>query len=426
MANIIILGTQWGDEGKGKIVDLLTPHFDIIARYQGGHNAGHTVCIDQRQFILHLIPTGILHQGKKCLIGNGVAVDPQALLRELKGLQKEGVQFAGRFFVSDRAHIIMPYHHLADQQSEDKMGRRKIGTTGRGIGPAYADNMARVGLRMGDLLEPARLREQLRANLAAHGQEGELEEIYKNYLEYAQQLAPYVADTSRLINQAMDAGEGVLFEGAQGTFLDVDHGNYPYVTSTSSCAGGACTGLGVGPTRIDGCLGIVKAYTTRVGNGPLPTELHGEEGEFLRKEGAEYGATTGRPRRCGWFDAVVARYAVQVNDIRALVVTKLDVLDGYSKIKLCVGYELEGKRLEGFPASIRQVEECKPIYEELPGWQCSTRGITSYERLPVNTRRYLERIQQLSGAEIVLVSTGPERSQSIIRPNSLLAKWLKR
>ncbi len=425
MANIIILGTQWGDEGKGKIVDLLTPHFDLIARYQGGHNAGHTVCIDQRQFILHLIPTGILHQGKKCLIGNGVAVDPQALLRELKKLQKEGVQFADRFFVSDRAHIIMPYHHLADQQSEHEMGGRKIGTTGRGIGPTYADKMARVGLRMGDLLEPARLREQLQANLVALAQEAQLEEIYENCLDYAQQLAPYIADTSRLINQAMDAGESVLFEGAQGTFLDVDHGTYPYVTSSSACAGGACTGLGVGPTRIDGCLGIVKAYTTRVGNGPLPTELHGEEGEFLRKEGAEYGATTGRARRCGWFDAVVARYAVQVNDIKALAVTKLDVLDGYSRIKICVGYELEGKRLESFPASIRQVEDCQPIYEELPGWGCSTRGISSYEQLPANTRRYLERIQQLSGAEIVLVSTGPERNQSIIRPNSLLTEWLE-
>ena len=424
MANIIILGTQWGDEGKGKIVDLLTPHFDIIARYQGGHNAGHTVYIQKRQFVLHLIPTGILHEGKKCVIGNGVAVDPEALLRELDELKSKGVCFKGRFFLSDRAHMIMPYHHVADKRNEARKGLNKIGTTGRGIGPAYADKMARVGLRIGDLLEPARLKEQLQINLAAQGQQKQFEEIYRQYLGYARQLEPYISNTSCLINRAMDAGEKVLFEGAQGTLLDVDHGTYPYVTSSSACAGGACTGLGVGPTRIDGCLGILKAYTTRVGNGPFPTEMHGEEAEALRREGDEYGATTGRARRCGWFDAVVARYAVQLNDIKALAVTKLDVLDSYPRLKLCVGYELDGKRIEQLPASIRQVQDCRPIYEEMPGWNCNTRGIKSYEELPLNTRRYLERIQELVGAEVALISTGPERNESIIRPHCVLADWL--
>ncbi len=424
MSNIIILGMQWGDEGKGKIVDLLTPHFNIIARYQGGHNAGHTVCIENKQYILHLIPTGVLHEGKKCIIGNGVAVDPQALLKELDELEKDGVNFAGRFFVSDRAHMIMPYHHLADRQSEDKMGTLKIGTTGRGIGPAYADKMARVGLRVGDLLDTRRLKEQLATNLAAAGLEARLEEVYQLYAGFGKRLTPYIVNTSYLINNAMDSGGSVLCEGAQGTFLDVDHGTYPYVTSSSACAGGACTGLGIGPTRIDGCLGILKAYTTRVGNGPFPTELDGAEGEFLRKEGAEFGATTGRARRCGWFDAVVARYAVQVNDIKALAVTKLDVLDSYSTIKLCVGYELNGERLQSFPANINELNDCRPVYEEMPGWARTTRGINKYEDLPETTKRYLERIQELTGAEISLVSTGPKRSESILRPDSVLAGWL--
>lgn len=425
MSNIIILGTQWGDEGKGKIVDLLTPYFDIIARYQGGHNAGHTVCINDKQFILHLIPTGILHENKKCVIGNGVAVDPQALLAEVEDLQKKGLNFAGRLFISDRAHMIMPYHHKVDQESENQKGARKIGTTGRGIGPTYADKMARVGIRIGDLLETDRLKDQLKINLQILGLESEFEEIYEQYTNYIPKIAPYIIDTSQLINDAIDKGETVLFEGAQGTFLDVDHGTYPYVTSSSSCAGGACTGLGIGPTRITGCLGIVKAYTTRVGNGPLPSELNGDEGEFLRKEGAEYGATTGRPRRCGWFDAVVVRYAVQLNDIKALAVTKLDVLDSYEKIKICVGYELEGKRLTSFPSSINKLEACQPVYEELPGWNSSTRNIATYDQLPQAARQYLERIQELTGAEIALVSTGPKRSQSMILPNSQLARWLK-
>ncbi|MBI5788388.1 MAG: adenylosuccinate synthase [Candidatus Schekmanbacteria bacterium] len=426
MAKIVIIGTQWGDEGKGKIVDLLTPYFDNIARYQGGHNAGHTVCVKGTQFILHLIPTGILHPGKKCIIGNGVAVDPQALIKEMDELKREHIDFSRRFFVSDRAHMIMPYHLLADQQAEKKMGQRKIGTTGRGIGPAYIDKMARTGLRMGDLLEPDKLAEQLKVNLTVVGNVRHFAEIYPQYLEYAQKLIPYITDASLLLNQAMDKGESVLFEGAQGTMLDIDHGTYPYVTSSSACAGGACTGLGIGPTRIDGSLGVVKAYTTRVGNGPFPSELHGAEGEALRNKGAEFGATTGRARRCGWFDAVVVRYAVQINDIKSLAVTKLDVLDGYDKIKLCVGYELNGKRIDYFPANIKQVEDCQPIYEEMPGWRCSTKGITDYNRLPEATRFYLKRIGELTGAEISLISTGPERDETIFCSGTLLDGWLNR
>ena len=422
MANVVIVGAQWGDEGKGKIVDLLAERVDVVARYQGGHNAGHTVNIAGRQFILHLIPTGILHPDKICLIGNGLVVDPKALLEEIQELQRQGIDCQGRLFVSHRAHLIMPYHRGADQQDSQAQGLRCIGTTGRGIGPAYADKMGRVGILAIDLLDEELFLEKLKNNLPADNPQL-LEEHFREYIAYAAQIKPYLADTTGLIHQAIQQGKRILFEGAQGTMLDVDHGTYPYVTSSSATSGGACTGLGVGPTLIGGVLGVAKAYTTRVGHGPFPTEQDNACGEKLRAHGGEYGATTGRPRRCGWFDAVVVRHAVMVNGIQSLALTKLDVLDDYPALKVCVGYEWKGQRLNTFPAQLRAMQEVTPVYEELPGWQCNTQGITRYQDLPVNARRYVERLQELTGAEISIISTGPQRQQTILGPQTLLEKW---
>ncbi len=432
MANIVVVGIQWGDEGKGKIVDYLSRYVDIVARYQGGHNAGHTVLLtgnnkSNRQVILHLIPTGILRPGKKCVIGNGVVVDPKALLEEMNMLTGCGIDYAGRLFISHRAHLILPYHRKIEQEEENSSAPlRRIGTTGRGIGPAYVDKMSRSGIMMTDLLDKDLFREKLRLNSISRGLDDERlsEQLTEEYCRYGEQIKPYLADTSALLNQAIDQGESLLFEGAQGTLLDIDHGTYPYVTSSSATAGGACTGTGVGPTKITGALGVVKAYTTRVGHGPFPTELQNEMGEKLRRDGGEYGATTGRPRRCGWFDAVAVRYAVRLNGVEALALTKLDVLDDCPRIKICVGYSWRGETLVSFPDNLAVLQECRPVYEEMPGWLTTTQGISRYSELPERTRNYLQKIQELAGADAALISTGPGREQTILTDNSPLKNWL--
>jgi len=426
-----VVGLQWGDEGKGKIVDILSKHTDIIARYQGGHNAGHTVVIHRETFVLHLIPSGILHEGKLCVIGNGVVIDPKALLEEIGQLEKRGVKVQNRLFISYRANLIMPYHRVLDQAREKAVGARKIGTTGRGIGPAYEDKMARLGIRVADLLHEETFKEKLRENLALkndllrhyQAEEMSFEDICEQYLGYAKILRNYAADTSLLMHQALKKGQSILFEGAQGTMLDIDHGTYPYVTSSNASAGGACTGLGIGPTSIDGVLGVMKAYTTRVGEGPFPTELHDEIGQSMRKHGAEFGATTGRARRCGWFDALVAKYAVRINGVSSIAVTKLDILDHYERIKICIGYNYKGELLKEFPYLPGILEEALPVYEELDGWRTSTTGLDLLEKLPYQARTYIDRLSELSGAEVSVISTGPERDQTIYVPGSQVMKW---
>ncbi len=421
--NLVVIGTQWGDEGKGKIVDLLSEQADYIVRYQGGHNAGHTVVVGDDMIVLHLIPTGLLHPGKIGIIGGGVVVDPVALLEEIAMLSARNISVAGRLFISETAHLIMPYHRALDRESEKMKGARKIGTTGRGIGPAYADKMARCGIRVVDLMDPARFREQLESNLAetnpflatAYQMEPfRLEDVYSEYMGHAEAIRPYIADTVRQIHQGMDAGRNFLFEGAQGTHLDVDFGTYPYVTSSSAAAGGACTGSGVGPTQIDAVLGVAKAYTTRVGSGPFPSELSNDMGERLRTKGREFGATTGRPRRCGWFDAVAVRYAVRVNGLTSLAITKLDVLDGLSEIPVCVGYEVEGRLLHDMPASLSTLQKCTPVLRSLPGWDTPTTGATVYETLPQNARRYLESLSEYVGCRIDIVSASSKRGETIL------------
>ena len=421
--NLIVVGAQWGDEGKGKIIDLLSERVEVVVRYQGGHNAGHTVVSDGKTVVLHLIPTGLLHPGTMGVIGNGVVIDPHALLEEISALSTQGHTLSGRLFISETAHLIMPYHKAIDKESERTKGSRKIGTTGRGIGPAYADKMARVGIRMGDLLDPERFRTQLTANVIEMNDlmgrryqtpEFDLDSIYKNYLGYADQLRPYMADTPLLINQWMDEGRAILFEGAQGTHLDVDLGTYPFVTSSNAAAGGACTGAGVGPTRIDAVLGVVKAYTTRVGSGPFPSELSDSLGKMLREKGGEFGATTGRPRRCGWFDVVMVAYAVRVNHLTSLAITKLDVLDGLPDIDVCVAYEYKGKRYQNLPTSLSVLENCTPVLERYAGWDRPTAGITDYNQLPQNAKTYLEALSRLVGCRIDLISTHFERGATIV------------
>lgn len=421
--NIVVIGAQWGDEGKGKIVDLLSEKADYVVRYQGGHNAGHTVVIGDKMIVLHLIPTGLLHPGKVGVIGHGVVIDPKALLEEVGTLSSQGISIAGRLFISEAAHLIMPYHKAIDKESEKMKGTRKIGTTGRGIGPAYADKMSRIGIRIVDLLDPALFRERLSTNLIEmnyflkqlYKVEGfDLEKVYKEYMGYAQKMAPYVGDTARLINQAIDDGRHVLFEGAQGTHLDVDMGTYPYVTSSNATAGGACTGTGVGPTRIHQVLGVAKVYTTRVGSGPFPSELNNTTGVTLREKGGEYGATTGRPRRCGWFDAVLVRHAVRTNYLSSLAMTKLDVLDGFSTIEICVGYQYEGKTYTDMPSSLRVLEKCTPILEEYPGWLESTAGATSHTKLPKKAKAYLKAISKHVGCRIDIVSASSKRGETIV------------
>jgi adenylosuccinate synthase len=423
MPALVVIGTQWGDEGKGKIVDLLSEQADGVVRYQGGHNAGHTVVLGQETFVLHLIPSGILQPGKLCVIGNGVVVDPAALIEEATNLEKRGVPVRGRLLVSSNAHLIMPYHKAIDKESERLKGARRIGTTGRGIGPAYVDKMARIGIRVGDLLEPDHFREKLTANLAEMNflleqtykvERFDLEKVYREYMGYASEIRDYIADTALILNQWIDEGKRVLFEGAQGTHLDVDHGTYPFVTSSSATSGGACTGTGVGPTRITAVVGVVKAYTTRVGSGPFPTELKDDTGVQLQERGHEFGATTGRARRCGWFDAVLVRYAVRVNGLSGVAVTKLDVLDACKQISLCVGYRYGGKTFREMPSSLTVQETCEPIYETMEGWGCSTTGIQRYEQLPIRAKDYLSRLEERIGCRIFLISTGTRREEAIL------------
>lgn len=422
MSGLVVVGTQWGDEGKGKIIDLLAERVDVVARYQGGHNAGHTIVLGGDRFVVHLVPSGIFHPGKVCVIGNGVVVDPAALLEEVQLLRERGIAMEGRLFVSSRAHLILPYHKAIDKESEKLRGIRRIGTTGRGIGPAYVDKMARVGIQVGDLLDADLFREKLQANLLEmnylmeHRYEiprFELEEIFETYRGYGKAVASYVADTGLLLHRALKEGKRVLFEGAQGTLLDVDFGTYPYVTSSSACAGGASTGTGVSPLALTGVLGVAKAYTTRVGSGPFPTELRDALGELFRERGGEYGATTGRPRRCGWFDAVAVRYAARINGLTGLALTKLDVLDSSETVRVCVAYRLRGETVGEFVGSARDLERCEPVYEDLPGWKDSTRGIETFDRLPSAAQRFVRHLEALVGVPVQLISTGARRDEVI-------------
>jgi len=433
MANVIIVGAQWGDEGKGKIVDVLAERFDIVARYQGGHNAGHTVEIGRRKFILQLVPAGILRPGKTAVIGNGVVIDPAALLQEMDLLQAAGIEVAGRVKVSHRAQIIFPFHRMMEKASEARPGKVSLGTTSRGIGPAYEDKIGRRGIRVADLLDTETFCEQYEQIVAdkmiisrALGIDEPLDfpEIRKCYLGYAEKLRPLVADTSAFLNRAMNEGRRVLFEGAQGTMLDIDHGTYPFVTSSNATGGGACTGLGVSPARIDAVVGISKAYITRVGGGPFPTECRDEAGQTLRERGSEFGAVTGRPRRCGWFDAPLLRYSAMLNHFASLVITKLDVLDHLAEIPVCTGYRYRGQPLTEMPALARELEKIEPVYETLPGWGSSTAGQREYSGLPTAAKAYLQHLEEQAGVEVGLVSTGPEREQTILRSGSRLEKLL--
>ncbi|HEX7085865.1 MAG TPA: adenylosuccinate synthase [Vicinamibacterales bacterium] len=428
--NLTVIGAQWGDEGKGKIVDLLTPRFAIVARYQGGHNAGHTVYVRGQKFVLHLIPSGILHQGVTCVIGNGVVVDPQALFREVDELAALGIDVNGRLFVSDRAHLILPYHRELDVLSEARRGERRIGTTSRGIGPAYEDKIARRGIRVCDLANPSVLEEGVRENVKARNRvildtTLDWKQVYDELLAWGERLRPWMADTSVVLNDAIRAGRPILFEGAQGTLLDIDHGTYPFVTSSNSSAGGVCTGLGVPPRAVGTVLGVAKAYTTRVGEGPLPTELHGEMGQRLRDTGQEYGASTGRPRRCGWFDAVAVRFAARVNGLDSLAITKLDVLDGLDQVEICTAYRCGDRVLTEFPADLKLLASCEPVYETMPGWKTPTRGVTRHEDLPAEARAYIARLEEVTGVKAGILSTGSDREETIIRDPELAAATLR-
>ncbi|OGJ87586.1 MAG: adenylosuccinate synthase [Candidatus Raymondbacteria bacterium RifOxyA12_full_50_37] len=423
MANRIIIGAQWGDEGKAKIVDYLTEHSDIVVRFQGGANAGHTVIVKGTKFIFHLIPAGIMHPGKECVIGNGVVLDPAQFLKELKEISDKGLDYAGRVFLSDRATIVMPYHIALDQLREKMRGNSKIGTTGRGIGPAYMDKVGRWGIRVGDLLSVHALSEKVTMNLEeknalitkVFGEKPfNAEKLIADYLAFGEQLKPYITDTSVFLAKAAQNGKNLLFEGAQGTMLDVDHGTYPFVTSSNTIAGSACCGSGIGPTHIHSVIGITKAYTTRVGNGPFPTELTDEMGERIRNVGGEYGATTGRPRRCGWFDAVQMKKAHQLNGFTSLAITKLDVLDSFPKMRICTSYTLNGETIDTFPGNIDECAAVTPVYEEMDGWNCSTSAAREFSDLPEKAQRYLERLSQLVGVPMSLVSVGPERDQTIV------------
>jgi adenylosuccinate synthase len=427
MSNVVIVGAQWGDEGKGKIVDLFTSWADVVVRYQGGANAGHTLVVGGTKTVLHLVPSGVLHPGKRCFIGNGVVVDPEALSQEIDILKSRGLLVEPQqLVVSENAHVIFPYHKRIDLGREEKSGRKKIGTTGRGIGPCYEDKVARRGIRMRDLLKPEVLRERLKERIAEAnaqiaalgGEQVKLETVHAEAARLGQKLAEYVGDASEKLAHEVERGKAVLFEGAQGTLLDVDHGTYPYVTSSNTVAGNAAVGAGLGPTCIHSVIGITKAYTTRVGNGPLPTELDDASGERLRTVGAEFGATTGRPRRCGWMDALVLRYAARVNGLSGLALTKLDVLTGFDKVQVAVAYKLpSGKTLQEFPSDPELLATAQPVYEELPGWKEPIGDLRQYEELPANARRYVERVEQLVGVEAIAVSVGAERAQTIVRKN---------
>ena len=432
MPNIVVLGTQWGDEGKGKVVDLIGPHVDVVARYNGGNNAGHTVVVGREKYVLHTLPSGILHPNCRNIIGCGVVIDPASLIGEMEGLVRRGVTLDGNLFISRNAHLIMPYHPALDLASEAKLAARRIGTTGKGVGPAYVDKAARIGIRMADLLDQRLFRDKLEFNVAQKNRilrevydapTFNVDEILNPYLRFAGWLAPYITDTALLLSKWIDNGYNVLFEGAQATMLDIDHGTYPYISSSSTTAGGAATGTGVPPTKINGVLGVSKAYTTRVGEGPFPTELTGAVGELLRSRGNEYGSTTGRPRRCGWFDAVVLRYAVRINGIDTVALTKLDVLDQCETVKICTGYRHEGDILTDFPVEESVLQKAEPIYEELDGWMASTTGAKIEADLPAKARQYLARLEELTGVPFCMISTGPQRAETIVTEASPLTRW---
>ncbi len=433
MKNVVVIGAQWGDEGKGKVVDILAPHFDLVARYQGGHNAGHTVRIGDRKFVLHLIPSGILHDDCRCLIGNGVVIDPAAFNSEIEELREMGVECEGRLFVSSRAHLILPHHIALDRARERGLGSENVGTTLRGIGPAYEDKAARTGLRVGDLLYPDMAREKTRKNIeganreliAMEAEPINAEKAVDEFLAAALLLKPFICDSASMVNATVRDGKSVLLEGAQGTMLDVDHGTYPFVTSSSATAGGAATGLGLPPRHITGALGIAKAYTTRVGGGPFPTELLDKTGEYLQKRGNEYGASTGRPRRTGWFDAMVVRYSVMLNGLDALALTKLDVLDELDEIKVCTAYSCRGELLQDMPYGANVLAECEPVYETLRGWKTKTSGVTEYDDLPEAAKDYVRRVEDLCGTMVGMISTGPERTETTIRKDSAVGDWMK-
>ncbi len=418
----VIIGAQWGDEGKGKIVDLLSDQADYVIRYQGGANAGHTLNFDGQTHILHLIPSGIFHSNTTCVIGNGVVIDPLTLLDEIALVKKSDVDIEGRLLISETAHVILPYHKSLDKVGEHALGGQKIGTTGRGIGPAYVHKIARVGVRMMDLLDPDLLRKKMEVNLseintklAAYNAEPlELEDMYQQMLDAAEKLRPFICNTTYRMHKALSAGREILMEGAQGALLDIDHGTYPYVTSSSPTAGGACIGSGLPPTAIDNVMGITKAYCTRVGNGPFPTELNDETGDKIRDAGREFGSTTGRPRRCGWIDLVALKYAVQINGMNELVVTKLDVLDGFETLKACTSYKINGEETTEFPLGLKDLDSIEPVYAEHKGWKESTRDAESYEELPQQTKDFLDAISKYLDVDISIVSTGPGRTETLV------------
>ncbi|WP_319403760.1 adenylosuccinate synthase [uncultured Anaeromusa sp.] len=422
MSAIIVIGSQWGDEGKGKVVDYLAEQANVVVRYSGGNNAGHTVVVKDEAYKLQLLPSGILYKGKTCVLGNGVVIDPEAILKEINGMKERGIDTSS-LRISTRAQVLLPYHRRQDEAEETARGEFKIGTTKRGIGPCYMDKVARCGIRIVDLMDPEEFAAKLKHNLTAknellvklYGAEPfEYEPMLKQYLAFAEQLRPYVADTTYLLNDALDKGEKVLFEGAQATLLDLDHGTYPYVTSSNPIAGGACTGAGVGPGKIDKVVGVVKAYTTRVGEGPFPTELHCAMGDTIREAGHEFGTVTGRPRRCGWLDACIVKYAGQVSGLDALAITRLDILDGLDSIKLCVGYLYNGEIIKEYPASLKVLSKVEPVYEEFAGWKTDTTKVRRYEDLPAAARAYLERLSEVAGVRLGIVSVGPNREETII------------
>src|SRR5258707_22246 len=433
---IAVIGAQWGDEGKGKIVDLLAERFDIVARYQGGHNAGHSVQVGDQSFVLHLLPSGIVHRGKTCVLGNGMVIDPKAFFQETDRLTTQGVEVSPeRVKISSRAHLILPYHRALDHTSEERLGNEKVGTTLRGIGPAYEDKAGRRGIRTADALVPDVLRNRIERNLedanriieAYGGDKLDAEEIFDEMSRLTERLGALVGDTTHYLNVAATEGKSILLEGAQATLLDVDHGTYPFVTSSSTIAGGAIVGTGLAPNRLTGVLGIVRTYTTRGGEGPFPTEMvagEAEMGQLIRERGREYGASTGRPRRCGWFDAFATRYAAEINGFTSVALTKLDVLDTLDQIKVCTGYKLDGRMCESLPAVSQDLRRVEPVYATLPGWQSSTLGITEISSLPANALRYVDYLSEQIGVEIGLVSTGPERTQTIIVGDSALGRWM--
>ncbi len=433
---IVVIGAQWGDEGKGKIVDLLADRFDIVARYQGGHNAGHSVYVGDKAFVLRLLPSGVIHPDKVCVLGNGMVIDPKAFFEEADQLAEKGIAITPeRIRVSSRAHLILPYHRALDHTSEERLGNERVGTTLRGIGPAYEDKAGRRGIRVADALVPEVLRSRIERNLedanriieAYGGQRLDADEIFDEISRLAERLAPFITDTTHFLNKSARDGRTILIEGAQATLLDVDHGTYPFVTSSSTTAGGAAIGTGLAPHRITGVLGIVRTYTTRVGEGPFPTEMlegEAEISQLIRERGREYGAVTGRPRRCGWFDAFATRYAADINGFSSVALTKLDVLDALDEIKVCTGYRLDGRDIESFPAVSQDLRRIEPVYAKLPGWKTSTEGITEMDRLPEAARNYIEFLSREIGVEIGMVSTGPERDQTIICRDSALGHWL--